>query len=44
MELEHIAANKDLSQLEEEISLADKQNFDFREFPTREEYLLEEES
>ena len=43
MELEHIAAHKDLSQLEEEIDLADKQNFDYREFPTHEEYVAEQE-
>jgi hypothetical protein len=44
MELEQLAADKELSQIEEELAITDKENFEHREFPTQEEYLQEHES
>jgi ribosomal protein L11 len=42
LELEHIAGQKELAELEEDIDIMDKQNFDFREYPTTEEYLMQD--
>jgi len=42
LELEHITGQKELAELEEDIDIMDKQNFDFREYPTTEEYLMQD--
>jgi hypothetical protein len=44
MELEQLAADKQLAQIEEELAITDSENFEHREYPTQEEYLEEHES
>jgi len=44
MELEQIASEKQLTQIEEELAITDQENFEHREYPTQEEYLQEHES